>query len=51
MRYADAADITSLKSAIGLQHRRKSVYTFEREAIEYTAFDGGSNREKKDQVA
>ena len=37
--------------AIDFQHRRKILYTFERETIEYAAFDGGSNRETKDQVA
>ena len=34
MRQADAAKTTSLKSTLGLQQRRKSVYTFERETIE-----------------
>ena len=34
MRQADAAKTTSLKSALNLQQRRKSVYTFERETIE-----------------
>ena len=51
MWQANAADITSSKFAIGLKHWRKSIYKFERETIEYTAFDVGSNRETKDQVS
>ena len=51
MWQADAANTTSLKSSLGLQQRRKSVYTFDKETNEKTACDGGSYRETKDQVA
>ena len=48
MWQADAAKTTS---SLGLQQRRKSVYTFDKETNEKTACDGGSYRETKDQVA
>ena len=48
MWQADAANTTS---SLGLQQRRKSVYTFDKETNEKTACDGGSYRETKDQVA